>query len=139
VVNLPDSFNVVLRTLTVRCLIVDDSANFRDAAATMLERAGICVVGMASNSVDALNLYRELRPDVTLVDVDLGAESGFDLAVQLQDADSPAPSVILISTHAEQDFADMISASPALGFLPKFALSPGAIRDMLADKVGHER
>ena len=33
----------------------------------------------------------------------------------------------------------MISASPALGFLPKFALSPGAIRDMLADKVGHER
>ena len=124
--------------LTVRCLIVDDSANFRDAAATMLERAGICVVGMASNSVDALNLYRELRPDVTLVDVDLGAESGFDLAVQLQDADSPAPSVILISTHAEQDFADMISASPALGFLPKFALSPGAIRDMLADKVGHE-
>ncbi|MDT5070526.1 MAG: hypothetical protein QOK02_6681 [Mycobacterium sp.] len=119
----------------MRCLIVDDSANFRDAAAAMLERAGICVVGMASNSVDALNLYRELRPDVTLVDVDLGAESGFDLAVQLQDADSPSPSVILISTHSEQDFADMIAASPALGFLPKFALSPGAIRNLLADRV----
>jgi DNA-binding NarL/FixJ family response regulator len=122
----------------MRCLIVDDSANFRDAAAAMLERAGICVVGMASNSVDALNLYRELRPDVTLVDVDLGAESGFDLAVQLQDADSPSPSVILISTHSEQDFADMIAASPALGFLPKFALSPGAIRNLLADRVGPE-
>ena len=119
----------------MRCLIVDDSANFRDAAATMLERAGICVVGMASNSVDALTRYRELRPDVILVDVDLGAESGFDLAVALQDADSPAPSVILISTHSEQDFADMIAASPALGFLPKFALSPGAIRDLLAHKV----
>jgi DNA-binding NarL/FixJ family response regulator len=122
----------------MRCLIVDDSANFRDAAAAMLERAGICVVGMASNSVDALNLYRELRPDVTLVDVDLGAESGFDLAVQLQNADSPSPSVILISTHSEQDFADMIAASPALGFLPKFALSPGAIRNLLADRVGRE-
>ena len=127
--------NVVLGTLTMRCLIVDDSANFRDAAATMLERAGISVVGMASNSVDALTRYRELRPDVTLVDVDLGAESGFDLAVALQGADSPAPSVILISTHSEQDFADMIDASPALGFLPKFALSPGAIRDLLTHHV----
>jgi DNA-binding NarL/FixJ family response regulator len=129
---------VVLWTLTVRCLIVDDSANFRDAASNMLERAGFCVVGVASNSVDALTLYRELRPDVTLVDVDLGAESGFDLAVALQAADSPAPPVILISTHSEQDFADMIAASPALGFLSKFALSPGAIRDLLAEKVGRE-
>ena len=82
-----------------------------------------------------LSQYRELRPDFTLVDVDLGAESGFDLAVQLHDADSPAPSVILISTHSEQDFADMIAASPALGFLPKFALSPAAIRELLADRV----
>jgi DNA-binding NarL/FixJ family response regulator len=135
VVGLPHSVDVVLRTLSVRCLIVDDSANFRDAATSMLERAGIAVVGVACNSVEALSRYRELRPDITLVDVDLGAESGFDLAVQLNAADSPAPSVILISTHSEQDFADMIAASPALGFLPKFALSPAAIRDLLGDRA----
>jgi DNA-binding NarL/FixJ family response regulator len=135
VVDLPNSTNVVLRTLSVRCLIVDDSANFRDAATNMLERAGISVVGVASNSVEALTRYRELKPDITLVDVDLGVESGFDLVVQLNAADSPAPSVILISTHSEQDFADMIAASPALGFLPKFALSPAAIRDLLGDKA----
>jgi DNA-binding NarL/FixJ family response regulator len=119
----------------VRCLIVDDSANFRDAASSMLERAGISVVGVACNGAEALSQYRDLRPDVTLVDVDLGAESGFDVAVALDAAESPAPSVILISTHSEQDFADMINSSPALGFLPKFALSPGAIRDLLADKA----
>jgi DNA-binding NarL/FixJ family response regulator len=119
----------------VRCLIVDDSANFRDAARSMLERAGIDVVGMASTGAEALDRYRELRPDVTLVDVDLGAESGFDLARELHDADSPAPSVILISTHSEQDFADMIADSPALGFLPKFALSPNAIRDLVAQRA----
>ncbi|MDT5264556.1 MAG: hypothetical protein QOI90_1182 [Mycobacterium sp.] len=119
----------------MRCLIVDDSANFRDAATNMLERAGISVVGVASNSVEALTRYRELKPDITLVDVDLGVESGFDLVVQLNAADSPAPSMILISTHSEQDFADMIAASPALGFLPKFALSPAAIRDLLGDKA----
>lgn len=117
----------------MRCLIVDDSANFRDAARSMLERAGIDVVGMASTSADALSCYRELRPDVTLVDVDLGAESGFDLARALHDTNLPAPSVILISTHSEQDFADLIADSPVLGFLPKFALSPNAIRALVAN------
>lgn len=117
----------------MRCLIVDDSANFRDAARSMLERAGIEVVGIASNSADALAHFRDLLPDVTLVDVDLGAESGFDLVVQLHEAATPAPSVILISTHSEQDFADMIAASPAIGFLPKFALSPDAIRHLVAN------
>ena len=118
----------------MRCLIVDDSANFRDAASSMLERAGIEVVGVASNGADALTRFRQLRPDVTLVDVDLGVESGFDLVVQLCTAITPAPAVILISTHSEQDFLDMIAASPAIGFLPKFALSPDAIRDLVATR-----
>lgn len=116
----------------MRCLIVDDSANFRAAASNMLERAGISVVGVACTGDEALTRCRELEPDVTLVDVDLGAESGFDLAVRLHEAVSPAPSVILISTHSELDFADLIAASPALGFLPKFALSPTAIRELVA-------
>jgi hypothetical protein len=40
--------------------------------------------------------------------------------------------VILISTHAEQDYAELIAASPAIGFLPKTALSGDGIRDLLA-------
>jgi DNA-binding NarL/FixJ family response regulator len=122
--------------LSLRCLIVDDSAAFRDAARSMLERAGISVVGMACNSVEALSCYRDLLPDVTLVDIDLGAESGFDVAEELHRADSPAPSVILISTHAEQDLTDLIATSSALGFLPKFALSPEAIRALVSDSRG---
>lgn len=115
----------------MRCLIVDDSATFRDAASSMLERAGISVVGMACNTVEAVDRNHELHPDVILVDIDLGAESGFDVAEALHRA-SPAPSVILISTHSEQDFADLIADSPALGFLPKFALSPDSIRRIVA-------
>jgi hypothetical protein len=37
--------------------------------------------------------------------------------------------MILISTHAEQDYADLIAASPAVGFLSKSTLSAGAIRN----------
>ena len=115
----------------VRCLIVDDSADFRDAASAMLERAGISVV-KASNSAEALKYYEDFHPDVALVDIDLGGEDGFVLAEQLDRASTQSTlAVILVSTYAESDLAEMIDASPAVGFLQKFSLSPDAIRDLV--------
>jgi CheY-like chemotaxis protein len=117
----------------LRCLIVDDSARFLNAARRLLERQGMVVVGVASNSAEALQRAEEVRPDVTLLDIDLGGESGLELARRLhrQAHRAPAP-VILISTHAEQDYAELIAASPTIGFLPKTALSADAIRQLLA-------
>jgi DNA-binding NarL/FixJ family response regulator len=118
--------------VAVRCLIVDDSGRFLEAARMLLEREGIRVVGVASTSDEALERAESLRPDVTLVDIDLGAESGFRLARRLEGlADVVRPRVILISTHAEEDFADLIAASPVCGFLPKSSLSARAILDLL--------
>jgi DNA-binding NarL/FixJ family response regulator len=115
----------------LRCLIVDDSTRFLDAARVLLERDGVAVVGVASSGVEALRLVAQLRPDVVLLDIDLGGESGFDLAGRLWREAGPAPSrVILISTHAEEDFAELIAASPVIGFLPKTELSARAIRDL---------
>ena len=57
------------------------------------------------------------------------AKAGFDLAEQLHRPNSHAgPKVILTSAHSEQDFADMIAASPAVGFLAKADLSPDAVQ-----------
>jgi DNA-binding NarL/FixJ family response regulator len=121
----------------MRCLIVDDSPRFLDAARGLLERQGITVVGVASNSAEALERVERLRPDVTLLDIDLGGESGLELARRLHHEAGPVASrLILISTRAEQDYADLIAASPAVGFLPKAALSAGAIRELL-DRHGH--
>ncbi|MCV7343635.1 response regulator transcription factor [Mycolicibacterium rhodesiae] len=114
----------------MRCLIVDDSAQFRTTASTILQRGGISVVGTASNTADALRCYQELQPDVTLVDVDLGAESGFDVVQALHEVGAPASGMILISTHAESDFTDLIAVSPVSGFLPKFAFSTQAVRNL---------
>lgn len=123
----------------MRCLIVDDSPGFVAAARSLLERDGITVVGVASTIADALVRFRELQPDVTLVDIDLGGESGFDLAEKLDDLrDSTRSSVILVSTHAEQDFADMIASSPAAGFLPKSELRTEAIRELVGRSAGLE-
>lgn len=119
----------------MRCFIVDDSPRFLDAARGLLERQGITVIGVASTSADALQRVKELEPDVTLVDIDLGGESGLELARRLHgQAGTAAVPVILISTHAEQDYAELIAASPAVGFLPKTALSADAIRRSLAGR-----
>jgi CheY-like chemotaxis protein len=120
--------------MVLRCLLVDDSPRFLDAARGLLEGQGVAVVGVASTGAEALRRVEELRPDVTLVDIDLGGESGLELAGRLVGlpGGAAASPVILISTHAEQDYADLIAASPAVGFLPKTALSARAIGDLLA-------
>jgi DNA-binding NarL/FixJ family response regulator len=121
-----NAYNVLLS-----CLIVDDNSLFLDSASELLTREGLKVVGVASKSFEAMRLAAELRPDVTLVDVDLGDEDGFELARELSMLE-PAATVILISAHPEADLADLISVSPAAGFIQKTRLSTDAIRETLA-------
>jgi DNA-binding NarL/FixJ family response regulator len=119
--------------MELRCLIVDDSAGFLEAASAFLEQEGITVVGVASTGEAAVRRVRELCPDVTLVDIDLCGASGLDLARHLAEGcGGAAGSVILISAHAEEEFADLIGACPAAGFLPKTALSADAIRALVS-------
>ena len=126
--------------MTLRCLIVDDSPRFLDAARGLLEYQGVTVVGVASNSAEALRRAEELRPDVTLVDVDLGGESGLELARRLDGAAGVArAAVILISTHVEQDYAELIATSPAIGFLSKAGISADAIEELLNSQENNKR
>jgi DNA-binding NarL/FixJ family response regulator len=116
----------------LRSLIVDDSEHFLAAARELLEREGITVVGVASTSDEAVRLARDLRPDVALVDIDLGEESGFELAKRLSTPGSDELTrVVLISAYPERDFADLIAQSPAAGFLAKPQLSASRIRAIL--------
>ena len=118
--------------MPIRCLIVDDSPSFLDAARVVLEREGVTVAGAASSGAEALREAEALQPDVVLLDISLGDESGFDVARRLVgDSRAGGVTVILISTHAEADFADLIAESPAAGFVPKSELSANAIRTIL--------
>jgi DNA-binding NarL/FixJ family response regulator len=118
----------------LRIVIIDDSSHFLKAARNVLRQEGAEIVGAASTIQEALKLAEELRPDVILVDVDLGEESGFDLAERLSAAD--AASVVLISAYPEAELADLIAASPALGFVAKSELSLRAVSDLLSSEGG---
>jgi DNA-binding NarL/FixJ family response regulator len=99
------------------------------------------VAGVASNIAGALRQARALRPDVVLVDIGLGEESGFELARLLaadgqdgqrgQGGQGVRADVILISAQAERDYTDLIAESPAAGFLHKPELSAQRISQIL--------
>jgi DNA-binding NarL/FixJ family response regulator len=118
--------------MSIRCLLVDDNDAFLQAARILLQREGMTVVGVASNSAEALRQAHALRPDVILADIGLGDESGFDLARLLaEDGQGGGAEVILISARAETDYAELIAESPAAGFLAKSELSAQAISRIL--------
>ncbi|HUC27658.1 MAG TPA: response regulator [Streptosporangiaceae bacterium] len=119
--------------MPVRCVIVDDSHEFLRNASELLECEGIDVVGTVSTGAQACRTCRQLKPDVALVDIYLGTETGFDVARQLADqAGTGPPRVILISASVGHDTAEMLANSPAVSFLPKDDLSGATIRAILA-------
>ncbi|HYK67085.1 MAG TPA: response regulator [Streptosporangiaceae bacterium] len=119
--------------MPVRCIIVDDNRDFLRAASTLLDRDEITVVGVASTGAQAHRACGELRPDLVLLDIQLGEESGFEVARQLSGRPGlGTPRVILISSYSREDFGDMIADTPAISFLPKEALSATAVLAMLA-------
>lgn len=124
--------------MSLRSLLVDDNSRFLAAARELLEREGLEVVGVASTIAEATRLAGALDPDVCLVDIDLGEESGFELARQLASGENHSPHVILISAYPERDFTDMIADSEAIGFLSKPELSAARVRAILADHTGGE-
>ena len=114
----------------MRCVIVDDDEEFLGVARALLDRDGITVAGVARSCAEAVQRAEELRPDVVLIDIRLAEESGFEAARQLA-GNGQAAALIMISTHADEDYADLIDESPATGFLAKADLSAAAVRRVL--------
>jgi DNA-binding NarL/FixJ family response regulator len=122
----------MLPIVPVRLLIVDDNEPFLAASRAVLQGQGLDVVAVARTAAEGLLRAQLFRPDLILVDIELGEDSGFDLVLALADeTDTADLDVILISTHPEDDFVDLIDDSPALGFVSKLELSRCAIEEVL--------
>ena len=110
-------------------LIVDDHADFRDAARTMLEEAGFVIVGEARDAAEALASESRLRPAIVLLDIQLPDMDGFAVADRLAVVADP-PTVVLISSRGADSYGDRVAAAPARGFLTKLDLSGQTLAEL---------
>ena len=132
--NVPAVLACHAESVSLRTLIVDDNRSFLAAAQAVLDGPEVRVIGVASSGFEALGQLGELKPDVVLLDIDLGDESGFTLAEQISERlDGACPKLILISAHPEDEFAELIAESPAVGFISKSDLSAAAVVELLGE------
>ena len=110
----------------LRLLIVDDHERFRTVARRTLQREGYDVIGEAADAAEGLALAGQLHPDVVLLDVMLPDRSGLEVIGELR-AQDPNVAVVVISTHHEEEWAELAVDRGARGFLPKSELSGDAL------------
>ena len=118
-------------TVRPRLLIVDDHADFRRSAQTLLELEGFEVVGLAEDGEQALEAASRLQPDLVLLDIQLPGIDGFEVATKLAGRADP-PRVVLISSRDRSAYTSQLRDAPVSGFLGKSELSGAALHALVA-------
>jgi DNA-binding response OmpR family regulator len=86
-------------------LIAEDDSNVLDLLAGYFSEKGY-VVHTAQNGQEALNLVKQVKPDVLISDVMMPVMNGFQLVRELsQNYDTPMPRIILLTSRADSDDA----------------------------------
>jgi two-component system, NarL family, response regulator NreC len=104
----------------LRVLLADDHGIVRRGLRSLLEDAGVEVVGEAADGLDALRLCEELHPDMIIVDIGMPKLNGIDVAARVQKMDR-APSVLILSMHSDESYILRALASGARAYLLKDA------------------
>jgi DNA-binding NarL/FixJ family response regulator len=117
--------------VATRVLIVDDHAEFRALARTVLERSGFQVVGEVGDGGSTAAAVAEKRPDVVLLDVQLPDMNGFDVAEALGERPG-GPIVVMTSSRDVTDFGSRLVRSRVRGFIPKSQLTGAALAELVA-------
>ena len=104
---------------TIRVLLVDDHAIVRDGLRALLKSApDMQVVGEAANGVEAVALARRAAPDVVVMDLDMPGGNGQEATVELSRFD-PAPKVLILTMHKEEERLVPLLKDGARGYLAK--------------------
>ena len=107
--------------MTTRVLLADDHKILRQGLQTLLQNEpDIEVVGQADNGRDAIELAKELQPDVVIMDVAMPDVSGIEATRELLNA-VPTSKVVALSMHSDQRFVAGMLAAGASGYLLKDA------------------
>lgn len=119
----------------IRVLIADDQRLMRDGLQLLLElEEGICVVGEATDGREAVALYRQIQPDVVLMDIQMPNLNGVEAIRQIL-AEDPAARIIILTTFDDEQFILQGLQAGALGYMLKDMSGSelgGAIRTVMA-------
>jgi DNA-binding NarL/FixJ family response regulator len=119
----------------VRVLLVDDHDLFRTGLRNLLEGQGMHIVGEAAGGSEALQIVREMAPDVVVMDLNMPGMHGVE-ATRHMSRDAPLTRVIVLTvSDQEQDVMDAILAG-ACGYLLKDASIQDLIQGIESAAVG---
>jgi len=105
--------------MIAKILLVDDHPLFRKGIASLLSLSpGLLLVGEAAHRREALELVIRVRPDLVLLDLTLGEESGLELLKDLR-VFHPDLRVLVLSMHDEAVYAERALAAGAWGYVEK--------------------
>jgi len=120
----------------VRVLIVDDQPTYREVAREVVSATpGFELVGEASSGEESLDLSRELRPDLVLMDVNLPGIDGMEATRQITQSSQP-PIVFLISTYESEEYSKRAEECGAAGFIPKSDFDPDVLANSWNEAKG---
>ena len=112
----------------IRILVVDDHPVLREGVAAILEnQADMLVVGEAGDGAQAVIRFRELRPDVTLMDLQMSGMNGL-AAISAIRAEFPEARILVLTTYAGDVQAVRALKAGARGFLLKSSLRTEMLR-----------
>jgi len=122
----------------IRVLAVDDHQLIRVGIATLLlPESDITLVGEASNGREAIARYRECRPDVTLMDLQMPEMSGFDAILAIRD-EFPGARIIVLTTYTGDVQAQRALKAGAQGYLLKNLLHKELLQTIRAVHAGRK-
>ena len=106
-------------TMMIRVLIADDHAVVRRGLKQILEETSdIVVSGEATNSREVLEQVSAKNWDVLVLDITMPGRSGLDILKEVKQL-APKLPVLVLSMHAEEQFASRVLKAGAAGYLPK--------------------
>lgn len=106
----------------MKLLIVDDHKVVRDGIRRLVETIPVTEIGEAESPSDALREFRNMRPDVTILDINLKNGSGLDVLRRLR-ADDPKARIVVFSMYSDVVYAVSARRDGALGYVSKSAPS----------------
>ena len=122
-------------TLPIRILAVDDHPLLRSGIAALVDtQADMRMVGEASNGNEAVQLHRELNPDVTLMDLQMPGMSGLDAIISIR-TEQPSARIIVLTTYAGDVLAQRALKAGAQAYVLKSLVRTeilNTIRDVYA-------